>query len=91
MAEYTRKEFAAVCHTTVGVINSNKARGNIIVNEDGYIDSENAINNSFFNKYSKLFEDKIKKTVVSEQPKEKKKEKAVAVYYVYHQRLSFQL
>ena len=75
MAEYTRKEFAAICHTTVGVINSNKARGNIIVNEEGYIDSENAINNSFFNKYSKYFEEKIKKTVVSENKPEKKEKR----------------
>lgn len=55
MAKYTRKEFAALCHTTVLVVNTNKSRGNIIVGDDKKIDSENALNKAFFEKYQKKF------------------------------------
>jgi hypothetical protein len=64
MAKYTRKEFAALCHTTVLVINTNKQRDNIIVGSDKKIDSDNAINKSFFDRYQNKFNDN-KKTVSS--------------------------
>ena len=77
MAEYTRKEFAALCHTTVGVVNANRARNKIVINENGYVDSENAINHAFFNKYVKYFEEKLRNKVTLEatqkpQPKKRK-------------------
>ena len=56
---YTRKEFAALCHTTTAVITTNINRNKIIL-FDKKIDSGNAINKSFFNKYSKKAEKAIK-------------------------------
>lgn len=55
MAELTRKEFAALCHTTQLIVNSNKSRGKIIVNSNGFIDTENALNKAFFERYNKKF------------------------------------
>lgn len=53
MADLTRKEFAALCHTTQQVVNVNISRGKVILMDDGLIDSQNKINNQFFEKYIK--------------------------------------
>lgn len=51
MAEFTRKEFAALCYTTVLVVNTNVSRKKVLINEDGKIDSEHPRNKLFFDKY----------------------------------------
>lgn len=55
MSLYTRKEFTALCRTTIGIINTNINRGKIVL-FDKKIDSENPINVAFFSKYSKKAE-----------------------------------
>ena len=57
-----RKDFAALCHTTVAVVNTNisSARGKIVeeIGEEGkkIIDTEHPINKAFFDKYQQKFE-----------------------------------
>jgi translation initiation factor 2B subunit (eIF-2B alpha/beta/delta family) len=60
MALHTRKEFAALCHTTTAIVTTNINRDKVIL-FDKKIDSENPVNVSFFNKYHKKYEDKLKK------------------------------
>ena len=57
MALLTRKEFAALCHTNAQVINTNVSRGNLVV-EFKKINTENAQNKAFFDRYQKKFDDK---------------------------------
>lgn len=54
MADLDRKEFAAICHTTKGVITTNISRGKIILLDNGLIDTKNKINEQFFNRYLKV-------------------------------------
>jgi len=58
MAEYSRKEFAALCGTTYGIVTMNITRGNLIV-EGKKIDMDNPLNKAFFIKYNKKRESKI--------------------------------
>lgn len=70
MAELTRKEFASMCQTTESIVRSNISRGKIteyIDESDGktkLIDTRNAKNKAFFDKYIKLSE--------TRKPKKKK-------------------
>jgi len=59
MAKLTRKEFAALCHTNQQVINTNVGRGNLVV-EFRKINTENAQNKAFFDRYQKKFDDERK-------------------------------
>jgi len=78
MAKLTRKEFAALCHTNAQVINTNVGRGNLVV-EFKKINTENAQNKAFFDRYQKKFDDERKSInqtyteVVKPIPKPKKK------------------
>jgi hypothetical protein len=78
MAKLTRKEFAALCHTNAQVINTNVGRGNLVV-EFKKINTENAQNKAFFDRYQKKFDDKnrsindVYTEVVKPLPKPKKK------------------
>ena len=78
MALLTRKEFAALCHTNAQVINTNVARNNLVV-EFRKINTENAQNKAFFDRYQKKFDDKNKSInnvyaeVVKPLPKTKRK------------------
>ena len=78
MALLTRKEFAALCHTNAQVINTNVSRGNLVV-EFRKINTENAQNKAFFDRYQKKFDDERKSInqtyteVVKTIPKPKKK------------------
>ena len=78
MALLTRKEFAALCHTNQQVINTNVQRDNLVV-EFKKINTENAQNKAFFDRYQKKFDDKNKSInqiyteVVKPIPKPKKK------------------
>jgi len=78
MALLTRKEFAALCHTNQQVINTNVQRDNLVV-EKKKINTENAQNKAFFDRYQKKFDDKNKSInqiyteVVKPIPKPKKK------------------
>ena len=78
MAKLTRKEFAALCHTNAQVINTNVARNNLVV-EFRKINTENAQNKAFFDRYQKKFDDKNKSInnvyaeVVKPLPKTKRK------------------
>lgn len=67
MAILKKKEFAAMCHTTVAVVNTNIHRGKIIYDkEDKTIDSEDPLNQEFFEKYIELSnQKKAKKTEVN--------------------------
>lgn len=61
MALLSRKEFAALCHTTPAIVTTNIGR-NKIVEFEKKIDSENAINKAFFDKYiakSKVKQEKL--------------------------------
>lgn len=61
MALLSRKEFAAMCHTTTAIVTTNIRRGKIIEFEKK-IDTENVLNEAFFNKYiakSKAKEEKL--------------------------------
>lgn len=60
MPDYNKKEWAALCRTTTAIVTTNIHRGKIILLSDGKIDSENAINKAFFNKYSKKAEEELK-------------------------------
>lgn len=75
MAFLTRKEFAALCHTTVLIVNSNKARGKIIVNDDGLINTNNALNKNFFERYNNRFNEEKKNPESIVQKKEADLEK----------------
>lgn len=75
MAELSRKEFAALCHTTYGIVTTNVNRGNIVVNIDKKIDTENALNKQFFNKYQAKFLDEKKQYQQPKPQPEPKKEK----------------
>ena len=59
MALLTRKEFAALCHTNQQVINTNVQRNNLVV-EFRKINTENAQNKAFFDRYQKKFNDERK-------------------------------
>jgi len=59
MAKLTRKEFAALCHTNQQVINTNVHRDNLVV-EKKKINTENAQNKAFFDRYQKKFDDERK-------------------------------
>jgi hypothetical protein len=59
MAKLTRKEFAALCHTNQQVINTNVQRNNLVV-EFKKINTENAQNKAFFDRYQKKFDDERK-------------------------------
>ena len=78
MALLTRKEFAALCHTNQQVINTNVQRNNLVV-EFRKINTENAQNKAFFDRYQKKFDDERKSInqtyteVVKTIPKPKKK------------------
>ena len=78
MAKLTRKEFAALCHTNQQVINTNVQRNNLVV-EKKKINTENAQNKAFFDRYQKKFDDERKSInqtyteVVKTIPKPKKK------------------
>jgi hypothetical protein len=78
MALLTRKEFAALCHTNQQVINTNVQRDNLVV-EKKKINTENAQNKAFFDRYQKKFDDERKSInqtyteVVKTIPKPKKK------------------
>lgn len=62
MALLNKKEFAAICRTTIAVIDTNISRGNIIyLKEDKLVDSDDPINRGFFNRYEKLHKDKQSK------------------------------
>ena len=52
MAEYTRKEFAALCHTSLAIVGTNIVRGNI-KEIDKLIDFDNPVNKTFFDRYFK--------------------------------------
>lgn len=57
MALYTRKEFAALCHTDSKVVGVYIRRGKIIENDERKIDSEVAENKKFFDDRQKKFEE----------------------------------
>ena len=73
MGLFTRKEFAALCHTTVGIVNTNVNRGKIIL-FDKKIDSENPINKAFFEKYYKKSQEEKKKKKTAKEAEEKVEE-----------------
>jgi hypothetical protein len=85
MAKLTRKEFAALCHTNAQVINTNVGRNNLVV-EFRKINTENAQNKAFFDRYQKKFDDKnrsinevyteVVKVVKKKQPKNKSENKS---------------
>ena len=55
MALLNKEEFAAMCGTTVGVVNTNISRGKVIYDKDTkIIDSSDALNTAFFKKYKAL-------------------------------------
>lgn len=66
MALLTVKQFAALCHTTPAIVRTNKKRGRVVVVE-GYVDTEDEINNTFFEHYNQKFLDQRDK-----QPKKTK-------------------
>ena len=82
MAKLTRKEFAALCHTNQQVINTNVQRNNLVV-EKKKINTENAQNKAFFDRYQKKFDENRKSTsqiyneVVSGVKKKQSKNKSV--------------
>lgn len=51
MPDIDRKTFATMCGTSIGVVNTNVARKKIIVMDNGLIDTDNKLNNSFMIKY----------------------------------------
>ena len=73
MALLKRKEFAALCHTTSLIINSNVHRGKIIVGEDGNIDSDHPFNKAFFEKYIKREKKTVDNSSLYEKVVHKKK------------------
>jgi hypothetical protein len=85
MAKLTRKEFAALCHTNAQVINTNVGRNNLVV-EFRKINTENAQNKAFFDRYQKKFDDKnrsinevhteVVEVVKKKQPKNKSENKS---------------
>lgn len=50
MALLSRKEFAALCHTSTAIVTTNINRGKLVEFEKK-LDTENPLNNSFFNRY----------------------------------------
>lgn len=60
MGIYSRKEFAALCHTSTAVITTNINRDKVVLNQSKKIDSENPINNAFFERYQKKHEVSLK-------------------------------
>lgn len=73
MAKLTRKEFAALCHTSTGSIGVYISRKQIIEEEDRngkFIDTENEKNRLFFNKRQTKFEaEKVGPGAVKKPPK----------------------
>jgi hypothetical protein len=61
MAKLTRKEFAAMCHTSCQIINTNVSRGNLVV-EFKKINTENAQNKAFFDRYQNKYDEDRKST-----------------------------
>jgi multidrug efflux pump subunit AcrA (membrane-fusion protein) len=69
MADLNKVEFASMCRTTVGIVNTNIHRGKIIYNkEDKKIDSDNPLNRAFFTKYL------IKSEAEKNQPRQTREE-----------------
>lgn len=63
MALLNKEEFAAMCRTTVAILNTNISRNKIIYDKDDkIIDTDDPLNKAFFKKYKKLAEDKDAKT-----------------------------
>lgn len=59
MADLNKEEFAALCHTTVAIINTNINRDKIIYDKKTKrIDSEDPLNKAFFKKYKVISEQK---------------------------------
>jgi len=66
MAELSKDEFAAICRTTPGVINTNIHRNKLVYDiESKKLDTDDPINKAFFKKYQKLHEEKTKKERIS--------------------------
>jgi len=62
MAELSKEEFAAICRTTPGVINTNIHRNKLVYDiETKKLDSDDPINKAFFKKYQKIHEEKVSK------------------------------
>lgn len=87
MADLSRKEFAALCHTTVAVITTNIKRRKVILIEDtDLIDTTNPTNKGFFDRYmllkskrvSETISNNIVKPVVQQKQKVNKKVRAKA-------------
>ena len=63
MALLNKEEFAAMCGTTVAVVNTNISRGKVIYDKQTkVIDSSDALNTQFFKKYKALAGTKAVKT-----------------------------
>lgn len=68
MAYLNKEEFAAMCRTTVAVLNTNISRNKIVYDkEDKTIDSEDPLNKAFFKKYKKKAEDEESKTKITDK------------------------
>ncbi len=46
-----RKTFATMCGTSIGIVNVNVKRNKIVVMDNGLVDTDNVVNNSFMKKY----------------------------------------
>jgi hypothetical protein len=59
MADLNKEEFAAMCHTTVAIINTNINREKIVYDKKAkLIDSDDPLNKAFFRKYMSMSEQK---------------------------------
>jgi len=67
MADVDRKTFATMCGTTVGIVNMNVKRKKVIVLDNGFVDTENALNYDFMKRYQKVAQEKRIKPVKIEK------------------------
>lgn len=68
MAELSKEEFAAICRTTPGIINTNIHRNKLVYDiETKKLDSDDPINKAFFKKYQRLHDEKKNNEKVQEK------------------------
>lgn len=68
MAELSKEEFAAICRTTPGIINTNIHRNKLVYDIDTKkLDSDDPINKAFFKKYQRLHDEKKNNEKVQEK------------------------
>ena len=67
MAELSKKEFAALCNTTEGIITTNLSRGKLVW-QNKFFDTTDPLNKMFFEKYRlKNLEEKKKQSTVQQR------------------------